>query len=37
MLLAGVVASLERDLKKIVAISTLRQLGIIMFILSLGG
>jgi len=37
MLLAGVCAVLEKDFKKIVAISTLSQLGIIMFILSVGG
>jgi len=34
--MAGLMAYFERDLKKLVAISTLRQLGIIMFICSLG-
>ena len=37
MLMAGAGALLERDFKKIVAMSTLRQLGIMLFILSLGG
>jgi len=36
MVLAGVCAVLEKDFKKVVAISTLRQLGIIIFILSVG-
>lgn len=36
ILLAGICASLERDFKKVVAISTLSQLGIILFILSVG-
>jgi len=36
MVLAGGFAVLERDFKKIVAISTLRQLGMIIFILSVG-
>jgi len=35
-LLAGIVACFEPDLKKVVAMSTLRQLGLILFILSLG-
>jgi len=35
-LLAGFIAFLEVDLRKLVAISTLRQLGLIMYILSLG-
>lgn len=33
---AGLVACLETDLKKVVAISTLRQLGLIIFIISVG-
>ena len=37
MLIAGLCAVLEKDFKKIVAISTLRQLGMIIFILSVGG
>lgn len=37
MVLAGVCATLEKDFKKVVAMSTLRQLGIMMFILSVGG
>lgn len=37
ILIAGASAVLERDFKKIVAISTLSQLGIMMFILSVGG
>lgn len=37
MVLAGLSARLESDLKKIVAISTLSQLGIIIFVLSVGG
>jgi len=36
MLVRGVRANLEIDFKKIVAMSTLRQLGIIIFTLSLG-
>jgi len=36
MVLAGICAVIESDFKKIVAISTLRQLGMIMFILSVG-
>jgi NADH:ubiquinone oxidoreductase subunit 5 (subunit L)/multisubunit Na+/H+ antiporter MnhA subunit len=36
ILVAGFCAVIENDLKKIVAISTLRQLGIIIFILSVG-
>lgn len=36
MLVAGVSAVIESDLKKLVAMSTLRQLGIIMFSVSLG-
>ena len=36
MLLAGVCAVLERDFKKVVAMSTLSQLGIMLFILSVG-
>jgi len=35
-LIAGIMAFIEVDLRKLVAISTLRQLGLIMFILSLG-
>jgi len=34
--MAGLIAYFEKDLKKLVAISTLRQLGIIIFICSLG-
>jgi NADH-ubiquinone oxidoreductase chain 5 len=34
--LAGVCACLETDFKKVVAMSTLRQLGMILFILSVG-
>lgn len=37
IVIAGAVASLEKDFKKIVAMSTLSQLGIIIFILSVGG
>ena len=36
MVLAGACACLETDFKKVVAMSTLRQLGIILFILSVG-
>lgn len=36
MFMSGVVAIFEYDLKKIIALSTLRQLGIIMFSISLG-
>ena len=36
ILLAGFRAVIERDFKKIVAMSTLRQLGMIIFILSVG-
>lgn len=36
MLLAGLSACLETDLKKVVAMSTLRQLGLMFFVLSLG-
>jgi len=36
MVMAGACAFFERDLKKVVAISTLSQLGIIIFILSVG-
>lgn len=36
MLLAGGCACLETDFKKIVAMSTLRQLGIMLFVLSVG-
>ena len=36
MIIAGICSLVERDLKKVVAMSTLRQLGIIMYILSLG-
>jgi len=34
--MAGICSLIERDLKKVVAMSTLRQLGMIMYILSLG-
>nr|AML26202.1 NADH dehydrogenase subunit 5 [Scolytinae sp. BMNH 1274292] len=37
MFMAGVCANLEYDLKKIIALSTLSQLGMMIFILSLGG
>lgn len=36
ILLAGVIAILEKDFKKVIAISTLRQLGLMFFLLSLG-
>jgi len=36
MVLAGMYASFEVDLKKIVAISTLRQLGMMLFVVSIG-
>lgn len=36
MFIAGIVACFEYDLKKIIALSTLRQLGIIIFAISLG-
>lgn len=36
MLIAGIAANLENDLKKIIALSTLRQLGVIMAALGLG-
>lgn len=36
MFLAGLCACVERDFKKIIAISTLRQLGLMLFTLSLG-
>ena len=36
MFMAGLGANFETDLKKIIALSTLRQLGVIMTILSLG-
>jgi NADH-ubiquinone oxidoreductase chain 5 len=36
IVLSGLCAILEKDFKKIVAISTLRQLGMIMFVLSIG-
>lgn len=36
IIVAGVCANVERDFKKIVAMSTLRQLGIMLFILSVG-
>lgn len=36
MLMAGIRANVERDIKKVIALSTLSQLGVIMFSLSLG-
>lgn len=36
MLLAGLCALLEKDYKKVIAMSTLRQLGMMLFILSVG-
>jgi len=36
MVLAGMYASFEIDLKKVVAMSTLRQLGIMLFVVSIG-
>lgn len=36
IIIAGICANLERDFKKVVAISTLRQLGMMLFILSVG-
>ena len=36
MLMAGIAANLERDLKKIIALSTLRQLGVIIAALGMG-
>jgi len=36
MAVAGICANVERDFKKVVAISTLRQLGMILFVLSVG-
>lgn len=36
ILMAGICANLENDLKKIIALSTLRQLGVIMAALGLG-
>jgi len=36
MVLAGMYASFEADLKKVVAMSTLRQLGIMLFVVSIG-
>jgi len=36
MALAGYVACLEKDLKKVIAMSTLRQLSVIFFSLTLG-
>ncbi len=36
MVLAGIGAFLEKDFKKIVAMSTLRQLGLIIYVISIG-
>jgi len=36
MIIAGITAMLEMDIKKVIALSTLRQLGIIMIILGIG-
>jgi NADH:ubiquinone oxidoreductase subunit 5 (subunit L)/multisubunit Na+/H+ antiporter MnhA subunit len=36
MLMAGIAANIENDLKKIIALSTLRQLGVIISALGIG-
>ena len=36
MFMAGIAANIESDLKKVIALSTLRQLGVMMFSLALG-